>query len=293
MRRLINLLTNKISSLLGTAPIKNILQDVSRIRSVQENILIQNFLGKNLYQNNAYTESKKITHYHRSIFTQNGEDGIIGEIFNRIGVTNKFFVEFGVHGVKNNSTFLLVNGWSGVWIGSGDVSRDAILSQFDFLLDKKKLKYVDEWITRANISDVLGQSEVPKEFDLLSIDIDGNDFWVWEAIASFSPRVVCIEYNATFPPSVSWVMSYNEKHIWNGSSYFGASLKSLENLGNRKGYHLVGCDFAGCNAFFVRKDQNLDLFERPFSAENHYEPPRYFLEIPSGHQQGFGRFDQP
>jgi hypothetical protein len=69
-------------------------------------------------------------------------------------------------------------------------------------------------------------------------------------------------------------------------------LKSLESLCKKKGYELVGCDFSGCNAFFVRNDQNLDLFEKPFTSEHHYEPPRYYLKRSSGHKQGFGPFER-
>ena len=125
---------------------------------------------------------------------------------------------------------------------------------------------------------------------MLSIDIDGNDYWVWKAIDSYSPRVVVIEHNSVFRSDVEWIMSYNPNNIWNGSSYFGASLKSLEKLGNQKGYRLVGCDFTGVNAFFVRNDLVGDKFFEPFTAENHYEPPRYFLQNVNGHRKDFGVF---
>ena len=236
-------------------------------------------------------DSKRITHFHKSVFTQNGEDGIIEEIFNRIGTSNKFFVEFGVHGVKNNSTFLLLKDWKGAWLGGSQRAQVNIESNFAQQVRCGQLEFKTSWITKDNIEDLFDELHVPKEFDYLSIDLDGNDYWVWESIQRYRPRVVSIEYNATFPASTSWVMSYNPNHSWDQSSYFGASLKALELLAKKKAYTLVGCDFTGCNAFFVRDDQDLDLFQDPFTAEFHYEPPRYFLKRPSGHQQGFGPFE--
>jgi len=119
--------------------------------------------------------------------------------------------------------------------------------------------------------------------DLLSIDVDRNTYHIWKALRGWSPRVVAIEYNATFPPDMNWVVDYDASKSWNGTSYFGASLKALEMLGTELGYHLVGCDLAGVNAFFVRKDLCGDRFCAPFSAENHFEPIRYYLHGRVGH----------
>lgn len=290
MRKVINYINRKTSAVLGTSPLKEISQELQRIRSVTENIQIGRFLNDQLFEHPRYKNSNRVTHFHRSVYTQNGEDGIIGEIFNRLGTTNTFFVEFGVHGVKNNSTYLLVEGWSGLWIGGDATGAMTIKKNFRQSLKEGKLLFTSQWITRENIESILEQYSVPQAPDFLSIDLDGNDFWIWKAIQKFSPRVVCIEYNATFPPGTSWVMEYNPGHQWDETSYFGASLTALENLGREKGYVLVGCDFTGCNAFFVRQDQNLERFASPFTAENHYEPPRYFLSNFSGHQPGFGPF---
>ncbi len=114
-----------------------------------------------------------------------------------------------------------------------------------------------------------------RRFDLLSIDVDLNTYWLCKAITNYEPRVVVVEYNALFPPPVEWVVRYDPMSAWDGTCYFGASLKSLENLGTLKGYRLVGCDVTGVNAFFVRQDLVEDKFLRPFTAENHYEPMRY------------------
>ena len=118
---------------------------------------------------------------------------------------------------------------------------------------------------------------MPKEFDLLSLDIDQNTYYAWEGLRSFRPRVVVVEYNAAIPPDVDWKVRYSSNRTWNGTQNFGASLKAFEILGRQFGYSLVGCDFFGVNAFFVRDDSLAGKFAEPFTSENQYEPPRYSM----------------
>lgn len=290
MRKFINIINRKAASFFGTAKIPSIEQRLERLEEVCANIEIDTFLQKNLFNNPKYQNTKRLAQFHRSVFTQNGEDGIIEEIFRRIGTTNQYFVEFGAHGIKNNSTYLLQKDWKGLWIVGSVLGQKAIGSIFKRQIAKGHLTTLKAWITRDNIQLLFQQANVPVDFDFLSIDIDGNDYWVWDKIVDYKPRVVCIEYNATYPPNHAWVMNYNADHIWNGTSYFGASLLALEKLGKSKGYVLVGCDFAGCNAFFIHESEDLSKFEMPFTSENHYEPARYFLRRPSGHPHGFGEF---
>jgi len=117
---------------------------------------------------------------------------------------------------------------------------------------------------------------------MLSIDIDGNDYWVWEAITCIDPRVVVIEYNAKFPPPLEWIMPYNPDHIWDGSDLHGASLKALEKLGIRLGYQLVGTNMNGRNAFFVKSGLAKDRFPQPATAENLYHTKNTRQYICSG-----------
>ena len=136
-------------------------------------------------------------------------------------------------------------------------------------------------VTAENFTGILHEAGVPRDFDLLSLDIDGNDFWVWKAFTGFSPRVVAIEYNASVPPGQPWVMPYDPQYAWRGSRRFGASLAALAALGREKGYALVGCDSSGVNAFFVRRDLCGAHFPAPEGgAAYHYVPPnvwgRYF-----------------
>jgi hypothetical protein len=119
--------------------------------------------------------------------------------------------------------------------------------------------------------------------DLLSIDIDRNDYHVWKAITDYRPRVVIIEYNAIFRPGTKFVVPYDGAAMWDGTGHTGAGLEALCQLGEEKGYALVACSFAGVNAFFVQKELAEKYFTGPFTAQHHYEPPRYFLYTVPGH----------
>lgn len=206
------------------------------------------------------------------VYSQNDEDGIIHEIFNRIGTTNKLFVEFGVQdGLECNCHFLLFNGWQGLWIDGDTENFKRLQNFFSAPLSSKQLTAINAFITTDNINKLIGEDgKTNGEIDLLSIDIDGNDYWIWEKITCIKPRVVVIEYNAKFPPPCEWIMEYNPNHIWDGSDKQGASLKSLEILGSRLGYNLVGTNMNGVNAFFVKKELCKGLFAEPATAENLY-----------------------
>lgn len=229
--------------------------------------------------------------YGYKVYSQNDEDGIIQEIFRRIGVENKIFVEFGVQdGLESNGHYLLHCGWSGLWIESDPNAVTQIKETFAKPLQKKRLFVEREFITRENINDIISRVSFPKEIDLLSIDIDGNDYYVWEKINVIRPRVVIIEYNGKFPPDYSWKMEYEENYAWDGSDKYGASLKALQKLGERLGYQLVGTNLRGVNAFFVQKALAGDRFYTPATAEKLYNPLRMGLVVsayyPSKHFLG-------
>jgi hypothetical protein len=237
-----------------------------------------------------YQDAKSLMNHQSQVYSQNGEDGIIAEIFNRIGTTNKFFVEIGVeNGIECNSRFLLDIGWQGVWIEGSESSIPQIHQLFDNYLANKKLTLVNSFLTRENVAGILEKAITPKEFDFISIDIDMNTHHIWSALSAYSPRVVCVEYNASIPPSVDYSVPYSADGSWDGSNYFGAGLKALERIGGELGYRLVGCDYLGINAFFVQADLCGEKFAAPFSAEFHYEPPRYSLLNHRGHRKHYGK----
>ena len=257
-----------------------------------KDIIIDDYLQKYLYSNSKYADSKRLNKYEFQVYSQNGEAGIIAEIFNRIGTTNKFFVEFGVgNGLENNTLLLLLQGWKGYWLEGNEDQVIFIQQKFDTLIKEKHLVVKHTFITKEKIEEIFDCCNIPSDFDFLSIDIDGNDYYVWEAIKRFFPRVVAIEYNAMFRPPHTYVVAYDAKKNYKITSYFGASLKALEILGKKKGYKLVGTNFTGCNAFFVRDDIVGDKFFEPFTAESHYQPPRYRLYKKEGHKRDFGAFN--
>lgn len=226
------------------------------------------------------------------VYSQNDEDGIIAEIFRRIGTTNRLFLEFGVeNGLENNTLNLLTEGWSGCWIEAAAKDAAAIRQRFASALNGGRLQFRESLVDSDNINALIEAFRLPREIDFLGIDIDGNDYHVWKAIDAISPRVVVIEYNAKFRPPSGWVMAYDPRHSWDGTDQYGASLAALTALAGEKGYRLVGCSIVGSNAFFVRADLAQDRFPEPATAEHLYQPARHFLTpgYVSGHKPGFGK----
>ena len=218
-------------------------------------------------------DEKYLEAYGYKVYSQNDEDGIIQEIFCRIGTTTKSFIEFGVqNGLESNGHSLLLQGWNGVWIDCDNNACQQIFRRFAPAINQGKLQVLNRNLNRDNINEMLNPL-FDSEVDLLSIDVDGNDWHIWNAI-HMKPRVVMIEYNGTFAPEIDWKMPYNEYHVWDETDYFGVSLKALEILGTQKGYQLVGTNISGVNAFFVRKELCEDKFPLPATAENLYNPLR-------------------
>jgi hypothetical protein len=188
--------------------------------------------------------------------SQNDEDGIVLEIFRRIGIQNRTFVEIGAgNGTENNSLFWLKQGWRGAWIEGSSEGSELIRRIFAQAIRNGVLHFQQAFVSAENINELIAASPFAGgEIDLLSIDIDGNDYYVFERLKALSPRVVIIEYNAKYPPPVRWRIPYSPDHVWDGSDWFGASLQSLCDLFESRGYALVGCNVTGSNAFFVRHD---------------------------------------
>jgi len=251
------------------AALREVRRDIKELRTIE----ILRLLDFELAHHARYSDPKRLLRYAQQVNSQNGEDGIIHEVFRRIGTTNHTFVEIGIgDGTENNTAFLLAQGWTGFWVDSSAVFVANIGSRPD--LNNGCLKWQVCSITRENVGGILENLRVPKEFDLLSLDIDQNTYYAWEGMSDFRPRAVVIEYNPALPPDVVWKVNYDPERTWNSTQNQGASLKALEGLGHELGYSLVGCDFTGTNAFFVRRDCVGDRFCEPFTAENHYEPPR-------------------
>jgi len=238
-----------------------------------------------------YADPKRLERHGFKVFSQNDEDGIIQEIFRRIGTTNRMFFEFGAgNGLESNCCYLLLQGWHGAWVDGNDEYLAHARNLFSEKIARGQLAVKKEMVYASNIDELATGLDLPQELDLLSIDVDGNDFYIWEALTVLRPRVVIVEYNAAFPPPVRLVQTHQPNLTWGGTSYFGASLSALENLATRKGYLLVGTNLPGVNAFFVRNDLVGNGFNRE-GAPNLYNPPRFQLGesgFPTGHPPGIG-----
>jgi hypothetical protein len=250
--------------------------------------MLANLFWQTLMREPRYAEPLRLPRFGAKSYCQNDEDGILAEIFRRIGTESRRFVEIGVQdGRECNSLALLMQGWTGTWIEASHNHVADAREIFAQLIGEGRLTVTQAFVTVENAAALVGNAPL----DLLSIDIDGNDWHVWKALDRVKPRVVMVEYNASWAPPIDAVMAYKADYCWtdDGDNRAGASLVAFERLGRAKGYALVGCSASGVNAFFVREDLASGCFHEPFDAATHYEPPRYFLyNLHRGHRPGFG-----
>ncbi len=184
--------------------------------------------------------------YERRVTSQFGEDGIIEYLINTVGVTNKIAVEIGTGPSRENNTHnLLDKGWRVFWFDlvQNNVQHEQLVSTV-------------ATVTSTNVVELFDQQKIPADFDLLSIDIDGNDYHVRQALAAYKPRIIVMEYNGAYDKDTEYIMPLDDSYRWQGDVRFNASLKSLQLLNDSLGYDLVYCTSQGVNAFFLRKDIN-------------------------------------
>lgn len=185
-----------------------------------------------------------LTEYEAQVYSQGGEDGVLEYIYDCIGATTRSYVEFGAwdgQHLSNTANLRLHKGWSGLLMEGSDRADRSLVKR--------------EFVNAENVEALFAKYEVPETFDLLSIDIDGNDYWVWKAIEKFTPRVVVVEYNILFTHDASRAIVYAADHVWDKSSYHGASLAAFHKLGIKKGYSLVHTDSFAPNALFVKNSE--------------------------------------
>ncbi len=194
-----------------------------------------------------------LTPFELRVFSQNGEDGVLAEILTRIGAGECYFIEFGTEsGREGNCVYLAdVVGWSGLFMES-DASHFGRLALKYRANDR--VQTTKAIVTPANVETLFADAHVPPEPSVLSIDVDGADYWIWESVEHYRPRVVVIEYNSALDPARKLVQPRDLTSGWDGTDYYGASLGALRELGRRKGYQLVHTDLCAVNAFFVRGD---------------------------------------
>ena len=245
----------------------------------------QYMLTEKLQRRAEYQKPGSLIPFGFKVYSQNDEDGILQEIFKRIGVSNKVFVEFGVgDGLENNTLYLLLQGWHGLWIEGNKSNHKKIARGLQPILKRKQLQLAHAFINRDNINKIIANHIHEPQIDLLSIDIDGNDYHIFDALHrnGVMARVVIIEYNAKLRPPLLFCVDYDAQLYWRGDDYFGASLKFLEIEMHKKGYSLIACSLSGVNAFFIKNDELRDQsgqFLTPYTAEEHYQPQRYSLSF--------------
>ena len=248
------------------------------ILSIKNNIeelndlLLQNF-SKKIQESHP----NPLNSFGRKCFSQSDEDGITFEILRRIKKINSgFFAELGVgDGTENNTLLLSSLGWKGFWVGGNNLAFKPPKNE--------KFLFLKKWITAENIVEIFleGFSHFKlKNIDLISIDLDGNDFYILEALlkSKIQPSVLILEYNAKFPPPIKFKIDYNPNHKWEEDDYFGSSLTTLNDLLTSYDYKLVCCNsHTGANCFFIKKKFSKLFKDVPSDIEKIYSEPRYIL----------------
>ncbi len=243
------------------------------------------------------------------VYSQFGEDGILLYLFSLLNTTNKRCVELCGGAGNDNTTNLIINhGWNGLFFDGGEKNIRKGQHFFARCADTKVWppKMVQAWITAENINGLLEKQGYTGEIDLLSLDMDGMDYWVWKAIECISPRVVVLEYNNALGPEQSVTIPYKTSFVKDSNSvsllsahgrrvvntftgrqiadridnYYGASLAAFVKLGKQKGYRLVGCERFGYNAFFLRSGIGEDILPEVTPADCFHHPfTQYASEV--------------
>lgn len=214
--------------------------------------------AKNLIEINNNKKIKSFEEVEFKVFSQFGEDGIIQWIIHNTKIENKVFVEFGVENyTESNTRFLLMNNnWTGLIIDGCKSNIEYVKSSEYYW--RYDLTAIAAFVTKDNINDLIQQSGISGDIGLLSIDIDGNDYWILDCINCIQPRILICEYNSVFGSDKKVSVPYDPKFIRSkkhySNLYFGASIAAFCNWAYQHNYYYIGSNSAGNNAFFVRKD---------------------------------------
>lgn len=244
----------------------NILQIVEKIKLMFVKIdnissqieYLQQAVGRVEMRQLAVTNSNDIHANEMKVYSQWGEDGIIQFLVNRVTISQKIFIEFGIGNYSEcNTKFLLKNNnWSGLVIDGSSQNIQSL--QADPLYWQYNIRAECSFITKDNINQIIRKHNITGDIGILSVDIDGNDYWVWEAIDCIEPRIIICEYNSLFGPDKNVTTIYDPNFVITEAHfsglYWGASIGAFDYLARQKGYSLVGSNTAGNNIFFVRND---------------------------------------
>lgn len=211
----------------------------------------------------------------RSVWSQHGEDGVLEALMEKVSSAEKYIVEFGAYdGIcMSNSRYLIHDqGWSALLIEADPRFYRRLRALYE---NSPSVTTRKSFVTPENINGLFADAGVPRDFDILSIDIDSIDYYVWEALTEFSPKIVVVECNASIPPDREYVVPKEKAMEYSGTSREGASILSLYALGRRKGYHLVYAELSGANLFFVHEDHIDHIAARGIGPADVYQPPQF------------------
>jgi hypothetical protein len=259
--------------------LKSARRDAHAIRALRKEVHEAKMLAARLLieQHRQRGRLERLSDAEFKVFSQFGDDGIIQYLTDYLEVTPRTFVEFGVEDYSEaNTRFLLLNdNWRGLVLDGSSQSMEALRGEE--LYWRQDLTAVSAFIDRDNINGLLTEQGFCGPLGILSIDIDGNDYWVWERIDCVSPAIVIAEYNSVFgaehPVSVPYDPRFVRSQAHYSHLYWGCSLPALCVLAERKGFSLVGCNSHGNNAYFVRRDRMRDL--RPLTAAEGFVESRF------------------
>lgn len=236
--------------------VKNFLKSLQALTGKIDDI--QQSLGRIEARQLIPSVNQDPANYEFKVFSQSGEDGIIQYLISKVNIHNKKFIEFGVENyLESNTRFLALNNyWSGLVIDGDRENIDFI--KRDPIYWRCNIKAECSFITKDNINDIFIKNGITGEIGLLSVDIDGNDYWVWEAINSVNPAIIVAEYNSFFGSEKQITIPYDPDFVRSEAHfskiYYGASIAALTGLANKRGYKLVAGNRSGNNVFYVRED---------------------------------------
>ena len=247
MKKIIKSLSSKIKKIIGIGKSSNEIQKLA--------------IGKLLLKRNKLKKIEKIEDIEFKIFSQFGDDGIIQFLIDKLEIDYEYqnFIEFGVEDYSEaNTKFLLLNNnWSGLILDSSNENIENIKKKIFFW--KFELEAIKSFITKENINSIITNSNINrKKIGILSIDIDGNDYWVWKEINVIDPLIVIVEYNSTFgfekKISIPYKQDFERSKAHHSNLYWGASIEALKFLAKQKGYKFLTTNSAGNNAYFIKEN---------------------------------------
>ena len=250
-----------------------------RLRHVERNI--HALIRRQYLDQSTLPVHQRVLSQRFHVLSQNEEDGITLALAKLAASSRKRFIELGAGPNGGNSGFLAANcGWTGLMVDGSEARAARLVKRFS----RYGVHVTSTWITRDNVNDLVRDHDLAGEVDLLSLDIDGNDYWVWRALDVCSPRIVILEFNAAFGPDRAVTVQYDPAFARAAfkdvtRNFYGASLSAFEQLGREKGYRLVMGEPRGVNVYLLRNDVAPEIAALPVHAifpDPGYDPKPLF-----------------